>query len=222
MVLGGVVVLLGLSFLVDWVLDARTRMPRRDYLVVLLILVSVAALGFLPGVAVGLVAAIALFVVDYSRIDVVKHTLSGATLHSSVDRDPRQNEILRREGGSIHILELQGFVFFGTANSLLERIRERAGDAEQPRLHYLIIDFRRVNGLDSSAALAFDRIEQLAEADGFQLVYTAAGPKTLGRLRAPDVRGRRTIGSECSRIWTGAWNGARTSCSSRAKRSPSP
>jgi SulP family sulfate permease len=187
MVLGGLVVFLGLSFLVDWVLDAWRRLPRRDYLVVLLILLAVAALGFLPGVAVGLVAAIVLFVVDYSRTNVVKHTLTGATFRSSVERDPRQSEILRREGAAIHILELQGFVFFGTANSLLERIRMRAGDADLPSLRWLVIDFRRVHGIDTSAALAFSRIVQLAAAERFDVIYTEVEPRMLGQLRSAGV-----------------------------------
>ncbi len=43
--LGGLLLFLGLSFLVTWVVDARKKLPRSDYLVVLLILVVIGVLG---------------------------------------------------------------------------------------------------------------------------------------------------------------------------------
>jgi sulfate permease, SulP family len=162
-VLGGLVVFLGLAFLVEWVVDSRSKLLRRDYLVVLLILIAVAALGFLQGIGLGLVLAIVLFVVDYSRTDVVKHELMGSTYRSKVDREFQQLDILRTEGERIHILRLQGIVFFGTANALMERIRRRMQDPDRGPVRFLVIDFQRVTGLDSSAVLAFLKIQQLTE-----------------------------------------------------------
>jgi SulP family sulfate permease len=181
-VLGGLVVFLGLAFLYEWLVDAWSRLPRRDYLVVVLIVLVVAAVGFLPGVAVGLVATIALFVIDYSRTNVVKHALSGATYQSKVERDPRDREILRREGERLHILELQGIVFFGTAHSLLQGIRARAHDPNLPDLRFLVIDFRRVTGIDSSAVLSFTKVLQLAASSEFTVVLTGLGPRAARQL----------------------------------------
>ena len=171
-ILGGLLVFLGLAFLVEWLYEAWFKLPRRDYLVIVFIVLAVAAVGLLPGVAVGLVAAIVLFVIDYSRTDVVRHALTGATYQSRVERDPRDREILRQLGDETHILELQGFVFFGTSNSLLGRVRERVGDPSLPPVRFLVLDFRRVSGLDSSAVLSFTRALQLAESNGFTLVLT--------------------------------------------------
>jgi sulfate permease, SulP family len=181
-VLGGMVVFLGLAFLVEWLVDARSRLPVRDYLVVLLIVLVVAAVGFVPGVAVGLFVAIALFVIDYSKTNVVKHALSGATYQSKVERDPIHREILRREGERVHILELQGIVFFGTAHSLLQGIRKRAGDPNLPDLGFLVIDFRRVTGIDSSAVLSFTKVLQLAESRRFTVVLTGLGERASRQL----------------------------------------
>jgi anti-anti-sigma regulatory factor len=47
---------------------------------------------------------------------------------------------------------VHGFVFFGTSSRLLERIRNRVEGAE---LRYLLIDLRRVTGMDSSAVMSF-------------------------------------------------------------------
>jgi sulfate permease, SulP family len=171
-VVGGLLLFLGLAFLVEWVYDAWSKLSRADYAVVVLILVVIGVFGFLPGVAVGLAVAVALFVVDYSRTDMVKHAFSGGSYRSKVDRDPQQLEVLRVQGEEVFVFELQGFLFFGTANSLLERIRDRALDVGQSPLSFLVLDFRRVTGLDSSAVLAFIKVHRLAEGQGFRLLVT--------------------------------------------------
>lgn len=74
-VFGALLVYLGLSFLWEWVVVARRRLPTIDYAIVLLILAS-SPPGFLLGV-VGIIAAVVMFVVSYSRTSIIKHALSG-------------------------------------------------------------------------------------------------------------------------------------------------
>lgn len=181
-VLGGLVVFLGLAFLVEWVIEARTKVLRRDYLVILMILLAVAFIGFLEGVVVGLFLATVLFVIDYSRLNVVKHDLGGGEYRSKVDRDPDQLEVLRSEGDRFHVLTLQGIVFFGTAYSLLQRIRARAEDADRPPLRFLVMDFRRVPSVDSSAVLAFIKVHLIAEFRDFLLVLAGVSDSVLRQL----------------------------------------
>ena len=172
-ILGGLLFFLGLDFLVEWVITAWRKLSWAEYAVVLLILVVIGVTNFLIGVAVGLVTMIVLFVLNYSRINVVHHALSGAEMSSNVERCAYHRRVLTSDlGRHIYILELQGFIFFGTANALLERIRTRLGEAEQAPVHYIILDFRRVTGLDSSAVLSFVKGKQLAEAQGITLVLT--------------------------------------------------
>jgi SulP family sulfate permease len=182
-VLGGLLFFLGISFLVEWVIDARERLPRSEHLVVLLILAVIAAFGFLQGVGVGLLVAVAMFVVRYSRTDMVKHEMSGVAHGSNVDRSANHREILRQDDEAIHVMELQGFVFFGTASGLLDRVRQRIADTERP-LRFLILVFRRVTGLDSSAVLAFGRVLKLASAERFRVVMTDLAPEVERQLAA--------------------------------------
>jgi SulP family sulfate permease len=171
-ILGGLLLFMGLSFLVEWLIDAWFRLPRADYAVVLLILVVIGVTNFLIGVGVGLVAMIVLFVLNYSRINVIRHALSGAEMKSNVERCAYHRQVLRKLGQQVHILELQGFIFFGTANALLERIRARVTDTAQSEVRYIVLDFRRVTGLDSSAVLSFVKGRQLAEAHDITLLLT--------------------------------------------------
>jgi sulfate permease, SulP family len=169
-VLGGLVLFLGLAFLTEWLVDSWSRLSRAEYAVVVLILLVVAFAGFLEGVALGLVMAVILFVVNYSRTDVVRHTLSAATFSSNVERAREDRDLLREMGEETHVLELQGFVFFGTAKALVDRIAARAADRTLPPLRFLVLDFRRVNGVDSSAILGFTKVVKLGEAHGFRVV----------------------------------------------------
>jgi SulP family sulfate permease len=179
-ILGGLLLFLGLDFLVDWVVRGWSRLSKPEYAVVLLILVVIAAAGFLVGVAVGLVAMIVLFILSYSRINVVHHAGSGAEIRSNVERCAYRRKVLAEELGQyIYILELQGFIFFGTANALLDQIRARVTDTEQPPVRYIVLDFRRVTGLDSSAVISFVKTKQLTEAQGILLVLTHLS----GRIR---------------------------------------
>ncbi len=168
--LGGLLLFLGLAFLVEWVYDAYFKLPRGDYCVVLLILVVIGTVGYLESVGVGIVIAVVLFVVNYSRIDVVKHALSGGDHPSNVERPRRHRRLLQRRGDRQLILELQGFLFFGTADSLFQQVRRRAADDRRDPLRFAVLDFRQVSGLDSSAVLSFVKLKQLAESQQFTLV----------------------------------------------------
>jgi SulP family sulfate permease len=170
--LGGMLFFLGLEFLVEWVIVGWRKLARVDYAVVVLILVVISTTDFLSGVFVGLVAAIVLFVVNYSKVNIVHHTLSGTETRSSVERCAYYQRVLTEAGGSLHVFELQGFIFFGTANLLLEQIQARIEDREQAKLNYILLDFRRVNGLDSSAVLSFVKCKQITDANGITLILT--------------------------------------------------
>jgi SulP family sulfate permease len=181
MLLGGVILFLGLGFLIDWLFDARRTLPFGEWLIVVAIVATIIGWGLLPGVAVGLALAVVLFAVSYSRTDVVRMAVSGVDRRSNVDRPATEREALRTLGGGIYVISLQGFVFFGTAVTLLDRIRERAGSQETP-LRFLVIDLRRVTGVDSSAVLAFSRSAELGRAQGFEVIVTGAEPSVRRQI----------------------------------------
>lgn len=185
-VLGGLLIFLGLGFLVEWLYDAWWRLPRSDYLVVASILLVIDLVGVLEGAAFGVLVAVILFVINYSRIDVVKHALSRAVFTSRVERTRAQQRLLREFGEEIYILELQGLIFFGTANELLARARRRLDDGKLPAPRFIVLDFRRASGLDASAALSFIKLRQLAQARRIRLVFTGLSP-AINEILAAEV-----------------------------------
>ena len=168
---GSLFFFLGLSFLVEWLYDRWCTLPTSDYALIILILIIFGTFGFLEGVGAGVLVAMVLFVVKYSRINVIKHALSGVNRQSNVDRAIQDKQVLDAEGEQLYILALQGFIFFGTANNLLDQIRQRAYDAPLPPLRFVVFDFRLVSGLDASALHSFAKIHQVAESQHFTLVF---------------------------------------------------
>jgi SulP family sulfate permease len=79
----------------------------------------------------------------------------------------------------VQVLRVNGFLFFGSASGLLERIRKRV---ESGPLRFLLIDVSRVTGVDSSAAMSFVKLTHLAEAKGFELVLAGASEPVLEQL----------------------------------------
>lgn len=173
-IVGGLLMFVGVDFLVEWLWASRRRMTLPDYALMWGIVVIIATIGFLPGVAAGLVAAIALFVVRYSRIDVVKHTLTAREHQSNIERPSFEADYLQEAGDSVLILELQGFIFFGTASRIIRRVRSHLESAES--LRFVITDFRLVTGVDSSAVVLFERVALLARDHGLVLILTGMSP----------------------------------------------
>lgn len=187
MIVGGLLLYVGLDFLLEWVVEAWFRLSRGDYLLVLLVLAVTAGVGFLEGIGVGIVAGLILFTVNYSRVNVVKHTLSGAQYHSNVDRSEALRTRIKEQGEAIYVLKLQGYIFFGTANRLLNQVRGRVDDRDQPPLRYAVLDFRRVNGLDSSAVLSLTRLVQHAQDHDFTVVLAGLTPAMEDLLRREEI-----------------------------------
>jgi sulfate permease, SulP family len=172
LLLGGLLIYIGLSMLNEWLLKAWSTFSRADYAVVLAIFGIIASTDFLWGIGVGMVMTMLLFLVNYGQVDVVRHALSGITCRSRVIRPPQQTACLVAEGGQLLVLKLQGFIFFGTANKVLERVRARATLASERPLRYLVIDFAQVSGLDATAVLSFAKLLQFTRQAGATLLLT--------------------------------------------------
>jgi SulP family sulfate permease len=171
-VLGGVLVFLGLTFLVEWLVDGWRRFSRLDYAIVVVILLVMGGFGLLPGLGVGILLAVGLFIVQYSKVPVVRNAFSGRLYHSRVVRSHPHAELLRQEGQALLILELQGYVFFGTANRVYEEVKARLEASQTLPLRVVLLDFRRVIGIDASAALSFVRLKRLLRQHKMRLIFT--------------------------------------------------
>lgn len=186
-VIGGLLLYFGLTFLYEWVYETWFKLPKADYFVILLILVVIASVGFLEGIAIGILVAIIFFAVNYSRVDVIKHSLTAATFQSRIARPKLHKRILRRYGNQVLILELQGYIFFGTANQLLEQIRAHLINYVENRLCFILLDFSGVTGIDSSVVLSFRKLNKMVQNNQAIIVLTGLSEKIETFLRKSGV-----------------------------------
>jgi SulP family sulfate permease len=183
-ILGGLLFNLGLSFVVDWLYSTWTRVSKTDYTIILLIFLVIGTVGFLEGVITGLLMSVVLFVVSYSKVEIIKHELTGKTFHSNVERSESVKNIIDDNGDQTLILPLQGFIFFGSANRLLERIKLHLQSQNETNLKYLVFDFKQVTGVDSSTINSFNKLRILAELDNFQVLFCNLNPKIISQFEA--------------------------------------
>lgn len=173
-ILGALVAFIGLGMLLEWVYDGLRQLPRQDYAIIWLIMIVIGGVGFLEGVLFGLFISIVLFVVEYSRTDIVRHALRGDVYHSTVHRSESSMNLLKQHGRQVGIYHLHGFVFFGTAANLGQQIA--ASDAPHDPLRYVILNFRGVRGLDSTAVLSFNKLRQNLAVKDIITIFVALGP----------------------------------------------
>jgi SulP family sulfate permease len=180
----GALVFVGLAFIVEWLVDVRRNLSLSEYAIVLAIFGTIAARDYLTGVEVGLVASVILFAFNYSRVELVRQVEFGSTYRSNVDRPPVERRALRELADHVLILRVNGFAFFAVASGLVERIRKRV---EAGSLRFLLVDLRRVAGIDTSVVMAFRKVALLAKARGFELVLCGANDDVQAKLHRGGV-----------------------------------
>ncbi|MFN4142409.1 SulP family inorganic anion transporter [Aestuariivirga sp.] len=158
----GLIFYFGFDLLKDWLVDTRRRFSAREWSVVVLIVLIVALSGFLEAIAVGLLVATVLFAWSYASVPVIRNAATLATLPSSIERGPAETAYIAANGHRVKIIQLQGFLFFGTAEKLMAPLRE-AIDGRGGGTQALVLDFTHVTSLDSASGGAIARVAEAAD-----------------------------------------------------------
>ena len=167
-VVGGLLVYVGSSFLIEWLWDSRRSMTAIDRAVIIAVVVTVVIAGFVAGVVVGLVLAVITFVIQYSRVGVIERSRTIDEVPVSMERPPDELELIEAAASSTLVLELRGFLFFGTAHNLVVVVEGRL--ATDSPLRYVVFDLTGVSGLDAAAIGSFDRVVRYAREHDFSIV----------------------------------------------------
>jgi sulfate permease, SulP family len=172
-VLGGLLLQLGARLMWDWGWLSRHSLPLLDWLVILAIVLITSNFGFLQALLFGMVAGCVIFAVDVSRIRVIRHQFGLNERSSSLVRSRGETAFLSEHGGQVQVLELSGYLFFGSAYSVLERVTSLVAER---RLQEVIFDFSGVTGIDSSAGASFAKIRDLLKKNGIRQAMVAMSP----------------------------------------------
>ena len=183
-VLGGLLIYLGADLLHRWIVLSRRRLLPLEYLSLLAIIAIIVHWGFIPGILIGVVIGCATFALSASRVDSVKYGFDGSEFRSSLDRSRDDQAVLFAHGGKIQGLNLQSYLFFGSANRLYQRVKALL--EQHPECRFLVFDFKLVTGIDSSAAYSFAQIKQAAHDRGVRLVLVHLSVSAEKTLRASE------------------------------------
>jgi len=179
-VLGGLLIYLGADTAYRWIVQSRRRLSLLEYLSLLAIIIIILQWGFVAGILIGVVIGCATFAFSAARINSIKFSFDGSEYRSSLDRSRDDQAVLSAHGGKIQGLNLQSYLFFGSANRLYQHVKAMLAD--HPECRFLLFDFKLVTGIDSSAAYSFAQIKRVAAERGIKLVLVnlpAATEKTL-------------------------------------------
>ena len=183
-VLAGLLLYLSGSMLLKWAIRSRRRLPPHEYTLLLLILGATALTGFLAGTLLGLAAACVLFAWNYGRVTCIKSSFTGQSYRSRVRRTVHDDKILAEHGASTFGLSLQGYLFFGTAQIIVNQVTEATRRTER---RVIVIDMQAVRGMDASALMCFRKLRELCEPHQIALVFAGLDDKQRGLLRRCEV-----------------------------------
>jgi MFS superfamily sulfate permease-like transporter/CRP-like cAMP-binding protein len=220
---GALLVVFGVEIAGDWLVHSRAKVTRAEYALLLLTFALVVQLGLEKGVAAGAIACLLYFAYAYSRVHV--SAFRAAASRSAAARPLREHRALEGAfGGRMAAVSLSGYVFFGSAIKIMDRVlafareemvleEEEEEEAEEARAaagasgsgghgassnneallrrvaktapRFLLLDFRRVLGVDATAAQTFGTLRMQLRRLGVELVLTRVrGNPTVERLFA--------------------------------------
>lgn len=179
MIVGALIFVLGIDLAKEALYDTVGRVNGWEYLTIWVIVIVMTYWDFVIGILAGIIIACCFFVVQTSRRKTVRAIFDGSVARSTVRRHMIQRHFLDEVGTQTQIIKLQGFLFFGTINSVENLIRRALDIAawNQNPIRFLIVDYTLVSGVDFSAAEAFLRINRLLMAKGVLLVFCGLTPE---------------------------------------------
>ena len=144
---------------------AQLRSIAVDLLVVALVALVAVFANIVMAVAIGIGVAIVFFILRMSR-SIVRRIYTCESVHSRKVRAARDMQILQKHGAEIKVFELEGPVFFGSAEPLSARIDANRGAGTA----ILILDLKRVTQIDSTGAVFLVQINDRLQRDGKPLL----------------------------------------------------
>jgi SulP family sulfate permease len=166
-VLAGMLIMLSVYAIDSWIIKQLKLMLTSDKLqrresainvgLVATVVITMITVGIFEAVGIGIAASVFFFVLKMKK-NVILREYSGTRIRSYVERTEKEISYLVRNGRRIKIIELQGTFFFGTADALIEKISY----LNIEMIKYIIIDFRRITGIDTTGARVINLLKKIA------------------------------------------------------------
>lgn len=166
-----VIIFLGLDLLYTWLYEERRRLNHFDYSIVILMTFFAVTYSFMTAIVIGLLACSIFFIYSYAKLNLIKSQSNLSTRRSLVERPDHERCVIDAAGHRVQIVELSGFLFFGTAYALRENIRTLVIESSE-HIDWLVLDFKHVSGVDVSTLRILQRISSELLDERIQLILT--------------------------------------------------
>ncbi len=177
---GGILIFAGLGMLDEGLAKNRKLLPLAEFAIVLIIFAVILFFGLIEGVGAGMLATLVFFTVRLSRIDLIESEFTVRERRSNKARSIPDRAILLEEGGRAYVYQLRGYIFFGSADPLISRLRKTVEGPSRPVC--LMLDFTAVSGFDFSAVNALSRFLRAANEVGTRVILSAASDQLRSSL----------------------------------------
>ena len=149
-----------------------------DLGIVVVVAVIAIAVDLVLAVFLGVSVAVVFFLMRMSR-SVVRRSYRGDQVRSRIARDTASASLLAYRGIEILVLELEGALFFGTAERLDAAIERQCASSTR----FLILDLKRVQDIDSTGARVLQQVcDRFARDARFVLLAGVPAGSVLGGL----------------------------------------
>ena len=182
-VIAAMLVVVAIQLFDRWTLQICLKLCRREFAstqnmlldltIILFVTVAAVAINIVFAVLIGVTVTVMFFLLRISK-SVIRRSYRCSDVHSRKSREEKQMELLSRHGGEIMVFELEGPLFFGTAENLaseVERVTRR-------NVSSVIFDLKRVNDIDSTGAKILLQTHDRLARDGKHLVLSAIEERT--------------------------------------------
>ncbi|MDM8536303.1 SulP family inorganic anion transporter [Desulfobacterales bacterium HSG17] len=176
-VLAGMLIMIAISSFDKWSLDIirqlAASLKNRDFdLAVNLILVFIVTLvllvfGIFEALGVGSLISVFWLIHRMSK-SIIRQEFTAQNVHSNTYRSEKETLVLEEQGKRIYLLELEGTLFFGTA----DKISERVDQLIKQEVQWIIIHFGMVGEIDSTGAKLISQLISKCRQQGV-MIYLA-------------------------------------------------
>jgi len=145
----------------------RSRSTILDFVVIVSVVAVAETVSLIAASGTGIALAAVLFIREKISSSSVRRKVYGNQVFSKQIRLPEERAILERHGDQSVVFELQGSLFFGTTDQLYT-----AFEPELKSRNYVILDLRRVQSVDVTAAHMLELVEDMLRERGAWLLFS--------------------------------------------------
>lgn len=152
----------------------RQTVNRRNLAIDSAIMIVVAlvaiAVGAAVAVAAGVAIAVLFFIINMSH-SVIRRSYRADAVHSNRSRSADDMELIGLRGRRIVIFELEGVLFFGTADQLVDSIDRTLRE----EVTHIVLDMKRIKHVDTTGAAILIQIAAMVAASQARLMVAHVG-----------------------------------------------